>query len=138
MRLLSIQHSVVLFIYWLIFERFFVFCCFFPKATFFRKMLSGISSECQTVWIQVILTKMSCLIWVQTVCKGYQKTTLSIALPAGLDIERSLNDTRNIFSNPYKPSVLFVGHQQTVQNQIRRCIMRLLIRFSTVCSQNFL
>ena len=40
--------------------------------------------------------------------------------------------------NPYKPSVLFVGHRQTVQNQIRRRKTRLLIKFSTVCLQKFL
>ena len=40
--------------------------------------------------------------------------------------------------NPYKPSVLFVGHLQTVQNQIIRRKMRRLIRFSTVCLQKFL
>ena len=39
--------------------------------------------------------------------------------------------------NPYKPSVLFVGHQQTVQNQIRRRKTRRLIRFSTVYLQKF-
>ena len=37
---------------------------------------------------------------------------------------------------PYKPSVLFVGHGQTVQTQIRHRIMRCLIRVSTVCLQN--
>ena len=40
--------------------------------------------------------------------------------------------------NPYKPSVLFVGHRQTVQNQITRRKTRLPIRFSTVCLQKFL
>ena len=34
--------------------------------------------------------------------------------------------------------VHFVGHWQTVQNQIRRRKMRCLIRFSTVCLQKFL
>ena len=33
---------------------------------------------------------------------------------------------------------LFVGHGQTVQNQIRRRKTRRLIRFSTVCLQKFL
>ena len=33
--------------------------------------------------------------------------------------------------NPYKPSVFFVGHRQTVQTQIRRCKTRHLIRVST-------
>ena len=37
------------------------------------------------------------------------------------------------YINPLKPSVLFVGHRQTLQNQIRRRKTRRLIRFSTVC-----
>ena len=35
--------------------------------------------------------------------------------------------------NPYKPSVLFVGHRQTMQNQNRRRRTRHLIKFSTIC-----
>ena len=35
--------------------------------------------------------------------------------------------------NPYKPSMLFVGHRQIVQTQIRRCRTRHLILVSTVC-----
>ena len=38
--------------------------------------------------------------------------------------------------NPYKPSVLFVRHSQTVQTQIRRRSMRRLISVSTACLQN--
>ena len=30
---------------------------------------------CQTVWIQIRTDILSVLIWVQTVCKGYQQTT---------------------------------------------------------------
>ena len=37
-----------------------------------------------------------------------------------------------------KPSVLYVGHRQSVQNQIRRRKTRRLITFSTVCLQKFL
>ena len=40
--------------------------------------------------------------------------------------------------NPYKPSVIFVGHRQTGQTQIRRRILGRLIRVSTVCIQNVL
>ena len=36
----------------------------------------GIPSECQTVCIQIRPDILSGLIWVQTVCKGYQQTTL--------------------------------------------------------------
>ena len=40
--------------------------------------------------------------------------------------------------NPVKPGVLFMGHRQTVHNQIRRRRGRRLIWFSTVCLQNVL
>ena len=42
----------------------------------FRKILSGIPSECQTDWIQIRPDVLSGLIWVQSVCKSYQQTTL--------------------------------------------------------------
>ena len=31
--------------------------------------------------------------------------------------------------NPYKPRIVFVGHRQTVQNQIRCCTVCLLLKF---------
>ena len=40
--------------------------------------------------------------------------------------------------NPYKPSVVFIGHRQTVQSQIRRRRTRRLIRVFTVCWQEYL
>ena len=43
---------------------------------FFGIILSGIPSECQTVWIKIRPDIMSGLIEVQTVCKGYQQTAL--------------------------------------------------------------
>ena len=43
---------------------------------FFEKNISGIPSECQTVWVQIRPDILSGLVWVQTVCKGYQQTTL--------------------------------------------------------------
>ena len=46
------------------------------------------------------------------------------------------NEHSNI--NQFKPSVLFVGHMQTVDTQTRRRTMRRLIRVSTVCLQNVL
>ena len=49
----------------------------FFKINFFKKFFQGYY-QCQTVWIQIrtdILSVMSVLIWVQTVCKGYQQTT---------------------------------------------------------------
>ena len=43
----------------------------------FRKIISGIPSECQIVWIQIRPDILSGLIWVQTVCKDQQQTTLA-------------------------------------------------------------
>ena len=54
----------------------FVVCWFFFKITYFWKILSELPSECQTDWIQIRSDVLSGLIWVQTVCKGYQQTTL--------------------------------------------------------------
>ena len=42
----------------------------------FRKIILGIPSECQTVWIQIRPDFLSGLIWVKTICQGYQHTTL--------------------------------------------------------------
>ena len=46
--------------------------------------------------------------------------------------------TNQKWVNPYKPSILFVGHRQTVQTQISRRITLCLIRVFTVCLQNIL
>ena len=53
----------------------FVVCWFF-QINFFENFLLGIPSECHTVWFQIISDVLSGLIWVQTVCKCYQQTTL--------------------------------------------------------------
>ena len=43
----------------------------------FREILSEIPSECQKVWIQIRHDVLSGLmLWVQTLCKGHQQTTL--------------------------------------------------------------
>ena len=42
----------------------------------FRKILSGIPSECQTDWIQIRPDILSGLIWVHSVCNGYDQTTV--------------------------------------------------------------
>ena len=42
----------------------------------FQKILSRMPSECQTDWIQIRLDILSGLVWVHSVCKGYQQTTL--------------------------------------------------------------
>ena len=56
-----------------IFHVFVVICWLFSKLTL-KKVLSGTLSECQTAWIQIRANILSVLIWVETVCKGYQQT----------------------------------------------------------------
>ena len=48
---------------------------FFFQNQLFGKILSGIPSGCQTVWIQIRTDILLVLIWVQTVGKGYQQMT---------------------------------------------------------------
>ena len=43
--------------------------------SFFFLILSETLSGCQTVRIKIRTNILSVLIWVQTVCKGYQQTT---------------------------------------------------------------
>ena len=59
----------------LFFLFFFVAVFFFSKKTF-EKILSGIPSECQTVWTLIRPDGTSGLILVQTVCQCYQQTKM--------------------------------------------------------------
>ena len=57
------------------------FFCFLSSADFFqnqflKKINLGIPSQCLTDWTQIRPDILSGLILVQTVCKGYQKTSL--------------------------------------------------------------
>ena len=65
----------IYFAYSVIFHAFLQFADFFQNQLF-QKFLSVILSECRTVWIQIRPDILSGLIWIQTVCKGYQQTTL--------------------------------------------------------------
>ena len=58
------------------------FCTHFCRALFYKLTLSergfsGIPPECLTYSIQIRSEVRSVLIWVQTVCKGYQQETQS-------------------------------------------------------------
>ena len=64
----------------LILYRWEIFHAFLPSADFFqnqlfRKIISGMSSECQTDWIQIRPNILSDRIWVQIVCKSYHQMT---------------------------------------------------------------
>ena len=47
------------------------------KINLFEIFFSGIPSEYQIDWINCKPCVLYCLIWIQTVCKAFQKTTLS-------------------------------------------------------------
>ena len=47
----------------------------YKRKTFFKKS-SGIPSVCQTDWIQIRPDVLSDMIWVHSVCKGYEQRTL--------------------------------------------------------------
>ena len=80
-------------------------CCLLIifKIDFFKKIHSGtlIESESQTVWIQIRTDVLSVLIWVQTVCKGYNCCLLIFS-----KLTFSKNSFRNIIirvSNSLNP-----------------------------------
>ena len=85
------------------FSRFFAVCRFFQNY-FFRKILSGISSECQTVWIHIRPDVTSGLIWFQTACKGHQQTTVWSLVGKELQVPKILKKITKVESviNPYK------------------------------------
>ena len=60
---------------WEIFHDFLSSTDFFQNQLF-RKIISGLPSECKTIWIQIRPDVLLSLIWIQTVCIGYQQTTL--------------------------------------------------------------
>ena len=57
----------------------------------FKKFLSGIPTECQTVWIPGQARRLVGPAWVETVCKGYQQTTL-----ADEELNLSFNDFKDV------------------------------------------
>ena len=72
------------------------------------------------------------------VVKRQEKTGVTLRTNAGIttDIFGNWLWLSSSYTNPYKSSVLFVGHGQTVQTQIRRRRTRRLIRVSTVYLHN--
>ena len=62
--------------YWVILHAFLKSVDFFQNLFFFRKILSGLPLECQTVWIKIRPDILSGLVWVPTVCKCYQTRIL--------------------------------------------------------------
>ena len=57
----------------------------------YRKILSGIPSGCQRDWIQNGPDVLSSLIWVQSVCRSYEQTTL-----VGNELNTFITNTENV------------------------------------------
>ena len=81
-----------------------LFMLFLSSADFFqnqlfRKILSGIPSECQIAWIQIRPNVLLGLTWVQTVCKSYQQTTLGGKELSNEQIEISVLITKVIWDD---------------------------------------
>ena len=62
--------------FFLVFQVFFCRLLIFFLNHIYRKILLGIPSECQTVWIQIRPDALLGQIWVQSVCKSCQQTAL--------------------------------------------------------------
>ena len=70
-----------------------------------------------------------------TLCNDIHNKDVAYIIKFNFFMPKILFQSNN---NPYKPSVLFVRHRQTVQTQTRRRTTQRLIRASTVCFQNVL
>ena len=101
----------------------------------FEKNILGITSACQTVWIQNRPDLLSGLIWVQTICKGHKQTTLvGKCLKESIWICNPLNTAfhleSSVFSSKYR--VTKYNLLQTVWTQIRHDETSGLIWIQTV------
>ena len=81
----------------------FVACCFFSKSSL-SKIILGILLKCQTVWIQIRPDILSGMICFQTVCKGYQQTTI-------VDIKRCLRPV--LLNEPWQDKTSKMGMHLT-------------------------
>ena len=96
---------------WVIFHAFAVVCSLFFKINFFQKILSVTLSECQTIWIQIRTDILSVLIWVQTVCKGYQPMTKVPASKERVKILHHVMSCEDTFSDTFaKGSISRLRH----------------------------
>ena len=87
------------------------YACFSVVYFFFKTTLnfSGILSKCQTVWIQIKPDILSCLIWVQLICKGYQRPTLVSRQIYAITAKISYEDGFQKIDRLRKPRVLTPG-----------------------------
>ena len=95
---------------------------FFFKINFFLKILSGIASACQAVWIPIRPDALLGWVWFQTICKEYQ-------------IAEDTLSTADFFQNQLFKEINsgMASACQKVWIQIRPNKMLGLIWFQTVC-----
>ena len=60
---------------------------------------------CQTVWIHIRTDDLLLLIWVQTVCKGYQQTTKVAANKERVKVPSS----QSVLKKKYRQMNLIIG-----------------------------
>ena len=100
----------------------------FFKINFFKKNFRN-TIRCQTIWSRSKTNVLWVLIWVQTVCKGYQQTT---KVTASMERVEKISN-QNTHSNPiysWNPRRVFL---QAVKTQMKCSIMLHFIRVYTVC-----
>ena len=90
---------------------------FFKIDFFLKKNLSGTLSECQTVWIQIRTDIVSGLIWVQTVCKGYQQTAIVTARKERLKFKHLLSHRKKLKTTD--PCHIFAVSDHVILNPAR-------------------
>ena len=111
-----------LFACWVIFHAFSCRLLIFFFKIDFRKIISGIPSECQRVWIQIRPDKTSGLIWVQTVSKSYQQTTvvgkelIIITIPNTKNLSLSPNFKQILKTYLYLGTDLYLKPKVTLQH----------------------
>ena len=96
----------------------------FYQDCLFQKFPSGILSEYQTFWTQIMTDVLSVLIWVQTVCKGYQKTTNVVVSKEKVNYNLNANsmspdqtapkEAFNLCFDALRPSQQFLSHVKMI------------------------
>ena len=114
------------------------FTCLLLSADFyqnypFQKILAWIPSVCQTVWNQIRPDKLSSLIWVQTVYKGYQQTTVGVVSCIKITVVMwQLSPWLDISCLP--ETVYILIRSQLVKSHYKKCIHKMsqCMRFPTM------
>ena len=106
---------------WVIFHALLSSAYYFSKSTFLKKIFrEHYLAECQTVWIQIRTDILSVLIWIQTVCKGYQRMTKVAAgkkrfksmCTLDKDQELYIFLSNKIYARPAACNIYFIGIQK--------------------------